>query len=316
MADTFREMWGRVMLRCPSLSPLLAQDFVRNAYRKIAERRTWSWLTKPGQAIFPTSMTTGTVTVTHNSNQVVGDAAASAAWTAALVGRQFRISTQTPIYTVTAFDGVSTLTLDQVWGGATTAGSGYEIYGAYFNAPADFLKFVVASDPNYNWRLHINRHTQNEIDMWDAQRASSGFPFTIVFRDFDPTGLTSPAQARMELWPHQKSQYVIPFLYVMRATDISTSVSLPYTIRGDVIVEGALRDVALWPGASKEQRNPYYNPVNANLHERTFERMVGELERQDDELFEQDVNYRAFSDSSPWAPYPVDARFLQSHILG
>jgi hypothetical protein len=43
--------------------------------------------------------------------------------------------------------------------------------------------------------------------------------------------------------------------------------------------------------------------------------MVGELERQDDEVFEQDIQYQMFTAGLPWAPFPGDARFWQSHLL-
>ena len=319
MADTFRTVWGQTLLRAPVAGPILAQNWVQNSFRRIAEKRLWSWLTLYGQFLFPNELTAGKVSVTFNSNQVVGDATAAAAWLASpasVVGQQFRIGVLSPIYDVIAFDGVSTLTLGAVWGGSTNASIGYEIYQAYVTVPTGFFSFQTVIDPQRNWQLWANRWTQSDLNTWDSQRASQGNPYAVVFRDYDPTGITNPPLPRYELWPHQKSQYVIPYLCVKRATDISAAgATIPPFIRGDVILEGALADAARWPGPSMDVKNPYFNPSLARDHESRFLYMVGELERQDDEVFEQDISYQMFTAGLPWAPFPGDARFWQSHLL-
>src|SRR5512139_1388163 len=115
--DTYLGIAGKVLLRCPMAGPLLARDWVSHAFRRLAERRAWSWLVKQGQFVLTANYTTGTVTVTQNSATVTG---AATAWTADLVGRQFRLKTTTPIYTITAVDvGLQTLTLDLPWGPAS-----------------------------------------------------------------------------------------------------------------------------------------------------------------------------------------------------
>src|SRR5208282_4992263 len=107
MSDSFRQIWGQTLLRCPLAGPLLAQSFVQNSFRRIAEKRLWSWLTYgSGQFLFPAQLTAGTVTVTRGFNTVVGDVTAAASWLAAtqsVVGQQFRIGVLSPIYDVVAF---------------------------------------------------------------------------------------------------------------------------------------------------------------------------------------------------------------------
>src|SRR3990167_9721112 len=121
MSDTYADVWGRVLLRAPNLGPKLAQDMVRNAFRKLAERRRWSWLIKQSQIIAPVVYNTGTVTVTLNSNIVTG---ASPVWTSAMVGRQFRTGLLTPIYDIVSVQSTTQLTLNQVWGEATASAQG------------------------------------------------------------------------------------------------------------------------------------------------------------------------------------------------
>src|SRR5262245_37087920 len=101
------------MLRCPAASPFLTQDWVRNAFRQIAERRRWSWLIKFGQFIAPAVYNTGTVSVTRNSTTVTG---VGSSWDQSMVGLQFRIGTATPIYTVAQVNSTTSLDLDAVWG--------------------------------------------------------------------------------------------------------------------------------------------------------------------------------------------------------
>lgn len=315
--DTYGTVWKQLLLRVPQAPPLLAQDWVKNSFRRINERRLWSFDVAFQQMLFHDEVTAGTVTVTFNSNQVVGDATAAAAWTAALVGRQFRLGLNYPILDVVAFDGVNTLTLGDVWGGSTLSAQSYEIYNAYQTMPANFKSFQSVWDPTYNWALWTNKWTQPDLNLWDAQRASAGNPYTVVFRDFDPTGVTSPPQARYEIWPHRKSQYVLPYLYIVQPPDLNDAgATLPRLIRGDVVLEGALVDAASWPGPDPDHRNPYYSQLNLRYHQGRFDSMVGELERQDDELFEQDTRYQYLTAPLPWAPFPGDARYWQTHLLG
>lgn len=308
--DTYPDIWNRVLLRVPSASSLLAQDWVSNAFRQVAERRPWSWLIKRGQYLFPAVYKTGTVSVTFNSTTVTGS---GTAFTSAMVGRQFRIGFQVPIYTIAAVPDATTLTLDQVWGGDDASGVGFEIYVAYQTVPADFNYHLSVWDPKFNWQLRRNV-TQEEINDYDAQRANqASSSYVVVSYAYDQT--TTPPRPRFEMWPHQKSQYCYPYLYVARATDLADSgANLPFYLRGDVLLEMALAEAARWPGSSRDKPSPFYSLSLAIMHERRSERMIVEMERQDDEVYEQDVKYAL---SLPFSPLPwMDASFLQSHALG
>lgn len=167
--DTYQEIAGKVMLRCPAASITLARDWVINAFREVAERRRWSWLIKYGQFITPDNYTTGTVTCTQNATTVTGS---GTSWTSSMVGRQFRQG-YSPIYTIAQVNSATSLELDAAWGPATNSAVTYEIYQAYCTPPPDFHAFVEIWDPNYNWRLWKNIR-QGELDAIDAQRANTG----------------------------------------------------------------------------------------------------------------------------------------------
>jgi hypothetical protein len=409
--DTFNDVVGRVLLRAPQVGRFLAEDWVRNAFRRVAERRRWSWMYTYGQFLVPLVYTTGTVTVTRNSTVVTGVATA---WTTDLIGRQFRIGTTTPIYTVQSVDSATQITLDNVWGGDTLAGRTYEIYQAYFTPPDDFESFITLYDPNFNWQLILN-YTQNELNAADAQRANTGNAYLVAWLDYtksqigivaqpvqvdgtaanpDPsssgvytgpnntvftvevttggaagtavyqwkkddgsytTGVTTdagglaqelqdgvnvffptgvvyilgdvwvivataganPGSPRYEIWPHQKAQYVYPFLYWKRAIDISdTGATLPRMIRGDILLEMSLAEAARWPGPSADKPNPYYRLELSDRHEAKAEYLIAEAERADEETFMADVVYQDAA-VMPFAPIPAlgDSDWLQAHDI-
>lgn len=180
MNDTYAECWNRVLLRCPGISPKLAQDFVINAFRRLAESRRWSWLVKFGQFIAPAVYNTGTVTVTQNFTTVTG---VGTAWTAAMVGRQFRVGLNAPIYTIAQFNSATSIDLDSVWGSDTAATQTYQIYQCYFTPPSDFHQFITVYDPSFNWRLFLDAQ-QDEINIMDAQRGNVGNSYVVSFYDY------------------------------------------------------------------------------------------------------------------------------------
>lgn len=299
-----------LLLRCPAASLFLARQWVDYAFRQLWDRKLWSWQRKRGQFLMMQAVVAGTVNVTRGSFSVQGVATA---WTTDLVSAQFRVGTQSPIYTIQDVDVTNqVLTLSAVWGGSTASGVAYSIYNAYVTVPSDFQNFICVIDPQYNWQLETNV-TQEELNAWDAQRANSGTAYVVASLDFDDI-FNTPPLARYEIWPHQRAQYVYPFQYVSRPPDLSTAgASLPRAIRGDVLLEMALAQAARWPGASKDAPNIYFNLALAMQHETRAVVMINELVRTDDEICENDVTYMSLS-AMPFASIPWgDARYLQSH---
>jgi hypothetical protein len=311
--DTFTYCWKSVLLQCPKAGPMLAQRWVNWSFRKIAEQRRWTWLQKSSQFLINDVVSTGTATTVAGSPIVTG---VGTAWDGTLIGRQFRCGISYPIYTISNVDnGAQTLTLDAVWGGPSITGGSYLIYNAYMTVPSDFHAFISAWDPAFNWQLWTDV-TQAELNQWDSQRANSGTAWVFSFRDYDPlTPAGTPPLPRYEIWPPQFSAKPYPFLYEARATDLNdTGASLPRYIRGDVLVEGALWQAALWPGADRENPNPYFNLSLASQHKENFLRDVYDMERQDDEMSDIDVTYQSVPKNMAPLAYG-DSRYMQSHAF-
>ena len=307
--STFDGLYRGLLLRCPSASLMLARSWIDFRFRQLWDRKLWSWQRKRGQFIMDAAVTAGTAAATRGSFTVVGT---GTAWTTDLVNHQFRLGLTSPIYTIASVDDVGqTLDLTTVWGAPTASGN-YSIYNAYVTPPTDFQNFIFVIDPQFNWQLELNV-TQEELNAWDAQRANTGTAYVVASLDFDDV-FNTPPLPRFEIWPHQRAQYVYPFMYVSRPPDLSDpGASLPRLIRGDVLLEGALADAARWPGASKDEPNPYFNLALAMAHEARFMAEVAEMVRTDDEVMENDVTYMSLS-AMPFASIPWgDARYLQSH---
>lgn len=406
--DTYTEVWNRVLLRCPALDPKLSQDLVKDAFRRLAEMRRWSWLVKFGQFIAPQVYSTGTVTVTQNSTTVTGS---GTTFTAAMVGRQFRVGLAAPIYTIAQYVSATEIALDSPWGGPSGSAQTFMIYQCFFTPPSDFHQFITLWDPAFNWQLYLDVQ-QAELNVWDAQRANVSNAYVVSFRDYttsqvgvvnaplqvlgsgsspisagvylgpvdatftievttggaagtavykwkknngsyttlvttDPNGFAQDLQdgvqvafplgftytvaniwviqctaisnaglPRYELWPHQQANKVYPFLYESRAVDLNDiNAVLPRYIRGDVLLEMALAEVALWPGYSPDQPNIYRSDSIARAHAEKSARMIQLLEVQDDEVYMQNLTYLYPSMAWAYATPLGDASWLQSHAI-
>lgn len=315
--DTFEGLWKSVLLRCPLAGPFLSQQFINYAFRDLIEKRKWSWAIAQSQFIFPNQVTAGKVTVTNNSNAVTG---IGTAFNATMIGYQFRISTTTPIYTITAVASATSLTLDQVWGSTSLASVNYQIYIAYQIPPTDFHAFTTVYDPNFSWSLWTTC-SQAELNTYDAQRSAQGTPYVVA--DYDYTNLLfggaaiTPALPRFEVWPQQTAPYVIPFMYEKRFPDLNDSNGeLPRFIPGNVLLEGALAQAARWPGLDADHRNPYFSLPLSQMHQAIYDKQVRELEINDDNVYGRDVSYGQQSGLQfcPY-PFPVNDAYLQLHAI-
>lgn len=303
--ETLAGLAAKVLLRCPAAGLLLAREWVNRSYQRLLERRSWSWLMKRGQFLTMDAYSTGTVAVTHNSTAVVGT---GTSWTtAAHGGKQFVIS-GSPIYTISTVTDTTHIVLDDEYGGDTDASASYQIYSAYHSVPTDFKGFVSLWYPAKNWQLRLHV-TQEELNAVDSERTMTGDPYLVAWFDYDSTNYLQ----RYELWPHCTSQDVFPFLYVRRIdpSDMEGTEVIPYQLFGSILIEMALEEAALWPGPSTEMPNPYYAERMARLHRDRAEQMLMEAERQDEEMFCQNVTYLQAT-TMPFG----DSDWLAKHNIG
>ena len=204
----------------------------------------------------------------------------------------------------------------------STTGSGYS-----FPANGTFTVEITTSGASgaatFQWKFGSGAYTTavttdvNPIDL--AYGVQVYFPVgTYVIGDTFIINVTAGVLSgvpRYELWPRPiATPYVYPFLYVARHDDLSdTNPVLPEFIarRGDVVLEMALACCARFPGTDHDHPNIYYDLSLADRHQTAADKMVNELETQDDNVGMKNLTW---ANSMEYAPSPwLDGSYLQSH---
>lgn len=162
----------------------LCKVFVRDTFSEIKERTLWSWLIKHGSVVIPAPYSTGTVSFENGSNIATGT---DTVWDRTMIGRQFRTSTETPLYTITDVPTTGVAYMDNAWQGADIANTAYQIIQAYWTPPHDdFFSFITIVDPFRPCQLNLNID-QSFLDSFDPRRTSVSRPVLLSPFDYAPT---------------------------------------------------------------------------------------------------------------------------------
>ena len=301
-------------LYVPQLPITLAQQFIRDRYRRILRRRDWSGLRREAQFLLHDAKTDGSVDILFGDDEVIGN---GTTFDADDVGRQFKAGSGSPVYTITDVDvGGQILTLNMPMGVADATATGYWIMDAYVTPPADFMRFLVVTAPTQGWRLHINV-TSGELGLMDPQRTFMGQPYVLADRMYDVATESTSATRRpqFEAWPYATTQQVLYYQYLIEGADLINDDDVPiWPIRTDAIVAGALADVTRWPGTAGNP-NPYFSrPDYWKSYEGEYEDKMIEIERQDEDIYMNNLEMYPMT-SYPLAPFTFSANWLQSHAV-
>lgn len=305
------EMSRSLRLYVPQLPITLAEQFIRDRYRRILDRRNWSATRRESQFLLKPLKQDGTVAFLRGDSVIVGT---GTAFLLTDIGRQFKAGSGSPMYTITAVDvALQTLTLNMPIGVADATAATYWIIDAFVSPPADFLEFIVVADPLQGWRLRTNI-TAGELMAMDPQRTFTGQPYLIADRLYDVATQADPNDYRpqYEAWPYTTSYRTLYYQYISKVADLVNLTDKPiYPIRSDVIVSGALADVVRWPGTF-DQPNPYFTrPEYWKAYEMEYEDKMIEIERRDEDLFMTMLEMYPFSNY----PFGPSAAWIQSHAV-
>lgn len=304
-ALTFGDVYAAVLLRAPGVDPLLAREWVQDAYREACDHKVWSHQ-RSETAIVAGDQKTGTVTVTKGSATITAGTLVLAATD---VGRQIRI-TSVPIYTIIAVaNDLATATLDRVYSEASGTTT-FTILDAYWTAPENFWRFLAVVDPVNKWRLRW-WVTEDDLSRIDPGRMSTGSPWALVSQAYSPVA-ADLGKARFEVYPYPTTAKSFSVLYYTKPTVFAETDTLigPFAGAKAVLVDGALARCALWPGTSVAP-NRYFNLGLADRLEKRFAAAVQQLEVKDEDLYPTFMPAPAYG----FAPGPFNADFLQSHEL-
>ena len=258
------DMVSELAVSTPGMSRVYARTLVRRAWRVVRDSNLWSFQLAQGGFSTPAVLTSGSISIPGGigSNQIVGDAVATAAWAAlpfyfAPTVQQIRANGYS-IYSIIAFDNGSdpvnspnypfaTLTLDRQFIDPLPfyTGVGYQMFQAYIAAPKGFKRWLNIADMFNCWPIDIwtSRRTTNMID---PARLYTSNPIACFGLGTDQRGAgTINASATLgqqlyELYPNPSTAISYQTYYVWTGPElVNNSDELPYPITQDVVLEKA-----------------------------------------------------------------------------
>jgi len=269
---SLNQMAQRMSLEVPGIATAYARTLLNEALGQIEDSRMWSfqladsgWLT-PG-ILFASGAgslsSAGSVTFTPYSDQVIGDAAASAAW-AAYVGTPpltvFQIrNAPYAVYSIVGYDDAvnapfGTFTLDRPWMEPGGANQPYMIYQCYFPAPTqDFKRFFDIFDTTNGFPLDYWTLTQKDLSIIDPQRLVFDQPTNVVPYQTDQRANSSTLGYMLyELWPHPTSIRPYPLHFLRRGPQlVKPADTVPSPLTEEVVIWQAKENAYLWKEAQK-----------------------------------------------------------------
>lgn len=305
MVTTFSDVWRRVRLSIPDAPVLLVQAWVRDAYRELADKRGWGWLTQEAQLVWDDARTI-TVTTTLNSATVTS----AGLFVASDAGRQFRVGSF-PIYTILAFVNANTITLDRTYQTTGVGAVSGQILDAYATLPINFGRFVIVLDP-VNQRIVPWWATQEELDLLDPTRQSSDTSARLLVARRPSTYPPTVGQMQYEYWPMPTAAGALQYYYIARPVPMADTDPFIGVLadRPDILEIGALAKAAMWPGTT-ERKNPYFNISLAGALTAKFESLANQLDLRDDDQSQQSWSTLPWQRWSAWA-WAYDTNLLQA----
>lgn len=315
----------------PGLSGYLAEDWIRRAWRKVRDARTWSFLITDDAFVCPPQVTSGAFNITQYAITATANATASAALTTAISSQvpytdlqlRFQGSGSTSeVYNVvsvnTSVPTALVFTLDRAVMEATNATQQYLAYRAYVTAPvADFLRWISVVDMVNGLPVRLD-YSSVEFDARDPQRQCLGQAY---FMGYYKASSDTPPRPIYELWPGPTSGQTFYVRYRRRGVDFSLPPDVqPDLIPDDLIVQAALGFYAYQFAMANVGHFPAMKGVNwmqliADA-KKTYFLILQDAKRQDDNQVLQSVFNRGHGlRDRGGVGFPADANFAQSHLV-
>lgn len=240
----------------PAMSRIRARKLINRAWKIAQGSMMWSFQLQQGGFSTPNISTGGSITCALNSNQIIGDAAASAQWLAlpfywSPTTQQIRAQGYS-IYSIIAMDATDPnaviLTIDRPFIDPLPffSGVGYQMYGAYIPAPKGFKRWLTVADMFDQWTMDIwtSRRTEDLLDP-ARQIASNPWAMMPLGADRRGAGTATPSatlgQQLYEMYPYPTTQIAYQWYAVVEWPYlINNSDTLPPQIDEEVIIEKAL----------------------------------------------------------------------------
>lgn len=231
---------GTVAALASDVSWQLVVQWVDARYKNICRRVRMRHLRRAGALVVPASVSTGTVTVTHGSQLVIGDATAQAAWSSLLRGRHFRILNDW--YLIDEISSITkAVTLEVPYAQSTAAGVSYSIIQRFVPLPAHTRHF--SSFVHGTLRVPIRIISYEELDQYAPDRPSIGQAPKVCCEVGSTFNSQDEAVRQVEFYPYDQADAVIRYLYWPDPPSLQMEDELPVGMDEDVLREGALIDL-------------------------------------------------------------------------
>lgn len=340
------DLIGDVTGTLPGLSPQLAQNYISRAWQDVQRERRWSFLTVDGFLVCPVMVTAGTANILQYTSTVTLDSVASAALlpfnagTPLLTQLQIRFGgsntlTAGQIYRIMAANvtvpTAIVLTLDREVVEPTNPVSTYQCYRLYVTPPQEnFLAWDQIVDMTYGFKLKLN-FTSGQFDVVDPQRTSQGDAYYCgFFRTAGPYGQSNspdPNQEQgdpiYELWPSPTNGRTFYVRFNQRGIPfVNQSDTQPSSIDDQLILERCYGYYAYKFAMANTQNFPTLRNANwaamISASRSEYKELLTKAKRNDDAQALTTVWSRGHGlrgGTGSGIPFPIDAAFIQSHLL-
>jgi hypothetical protein len=265
LIDLISEMTEEI----PALDRVQAKKYVNRAWRVVEDSCLWSFQLGQGGFSTPQVTTGGTITAALGSNQIIGDATATAQWLAlpfywSPTVQQIRANGFS-IYSIIAIDTTTnppfaTLTLDRNFVDPLPffTGVGYQMFMQYIACPPRFKRWFTIADMFNCWALDIWTGKRT-VDLTDPARLYTSNPSCALAFGTDKrgAGTTNPSatlgQELYELYPTPQTEISYQTYYAQYAGPlISNTDTLPFQVDEEIVLWRAKVYGYQWAEARKD----------------------------------------------------------------
>ena len=278
--------FGQLIGQCSFENPdclTVAGTWINTALKTVLDRRNWFGLMINGQINSPQVYNVGTSVVTNGSPNVTG---IGTTWTQALVGRQFRVGYNAPIYTIVAVNSATSLILNFPWGW-NSGTFGYFIAAYYYNLGGNIRYVYEMKNLLLGYRMwtNLNQRTLDNTDPWRSQQFS---PYGMA-----PTAPDQSGNYIIELYPVPIINQSFPYsAFVTPPLMVNDLDNPPPFIRGDILAKYGIAQALVWRGPKK---NPYYNFERHKQLMGEFNSELDYMARADENLYRQNIEWQSES---------------------
>lgn len=216
------ELMKRVWQAIPGtdMSDFLAE--VNASVERVLLSWSWSFNIATSEITLIANYSTGTVAVTNGSTNVI---LTDGTFTAAMVGRKFRVTGDAAYYTVTTFNGAADIDLDRTYEGETDTEATFLIYQDTYSLPSDFRTMI--DNGLVNRRLDLSLEAITDYTFTELGGASPGISVADVVNTFTMRGYDSSGNREIVVGNAPGFADVLLLTYRKRITNVDSPGDTP-----------------------------------------------------------------------------------------